>query len=73
MAKVPEKRYGSCRDFADAAADNRYKAAVAEAVREHKPTSGIANPGPEPPAAAAACPPPAAYGIPASALPTSSS
>jgi PPM family protein phosphatase len=48
--------------------DDVYQAAVTLARKQHKPTKGIAQPGPEPPKAAAMCPPAAAFGIAASAL-----
>ena len=54
------------------ASDNRYqayKAAVAEAARQHKkPPAAVANPGAEPPAAGPVCPPSTAFGIAATDL-----
>jgi serine/threonine protein phosphatase PrpC len=47
-----------------------YKAAAAQASKQHrKPPAAVANPGAEPPPAGAMCPPPTAFGIAASALP----
>jgi hypothetical protein len=48
--------------------DNAYQAAVTLARRQHKPTKGIAKPGPQPPKAAAMCQPATAFGIAASTL-----
>jgi serine/threonine protein phosphatase PrpC len=48
--------------------DNAYQAAVTLARRQHKPTKGIAKPGPQPPKAAAMCQPATAFGVAASTL-----
>jgi hypothetical protein len=47
---------------------SRYRAAVAQARKDHKPTNGIASPGAQPPSAGSACASSEAFGIPASAL-----
>jgi hypothetical protein len=48
--------------------ENAYQAAVTRAHQQHKSTSSIPKPGPQPPKAAAMCPPSAAFGIAAGDL-----
>jgi serine/threonine protein phosphatase PrpC len=62
--------YVALQDWA--AATNRYNTAVAQARRNRKPTTGIAKPPAQPPAAGAMCPASPAFGIPVSTLAPSS-
>ncbi len=48
--------------------DDSYLAAVAQAQREHKPTTGIAEPGPQPAGPGPTCQPPQTFGIASSSL-----
>ena len=51
-----------------ATAEDEYQKEVASAQRNHKPTSSITLPGPQPASALPMCAPSTAFGIPASAL-----
>jgi len=51
-----------------ATAEGKYQKGVASAQKNHKPTSSIILPGPEPTPAGHMCAPSTAFGIPASAL-----
>jgi serine/threonine protein kinase len=59
------QQYTALREWV--VADNRYRVAVAQASKNHKSTTGIAKPGPEP-AVGPFCQPSEAFGIPASDL-----
>jgi protein phosphatase len=61
-----QQQYAALQNWATA--ENAYRAEVALAKRQKKPTNAIPSPGPQPPAAGAMCPPSRAFGIPDSAL-----
>jgi PPM family protein phosphatase len=64
--KQCQQQYAALQSWATA--ENKYQAAIAQAKDLRKPTSSIAKPGAQPPAAGAMCPPSQEFGIPASAL-----